>query len=163
MRQLIAIALVSTLSLSTLSISAVAAGAQTASIAGIAQSTAGQTVANATVQLRNLATGPLAGTTTSSTAGSFGFTGLAAGNYSIEVVNAAGQIIGTSTAIPVAAGATVTGITVMATPVAAAAAAGGAALLGVKGSNKALLISSIAAAAGIVAVVGLVNDASPSE
>ena len=162
MRQLIAIALVSTLSLSTLPISAMAAGAQTASIAGIAQSAAGQIVANATVRLRNLGTGPLAGTTTSSTTGSFGFTGLAAGNYSVEVVNAAGQIVATSTAIPVAAGATITGVTVTAPAVAAAAAAGGAAL-GVKGKNKALLISTIAAVAGIVTVVGVVNDASPSE
>ena len=162
MRQIIAIALVSTLSLSLLPISAMAAGAPTASIAGIAQSAAGQIVANATVRLRNLGTGPLAGTTTSSTTGSFGFTGLAAGNYSVEVVNAAGQIVATSTAIPVAAGATITGVTVTAPAVAAAAAAGGAAL-GVKGKNKALLISTIAAAAGIVTVVGVVNDASPSE
>lgn len=162
MRQLIAIALVSTLSLSTLSISAMAAGAQTASIVGIAQSAAGQTVANATVRLRNLGTGPLAGTTTSSTTGEFGFTGLAAGNYSVEVVNAAGQTIATSTAISVEAGATITGITVTAPAVAATPAAGGAAL-GVKGKNKALLITTIAAAAGIVTVVGVVNDASPSE
>lgn len=162
MRQLIAIALVSTLSLSTLSISAMAAEAQTASIAGIAQSAAGQTVANATVRLRNLGTGPLAGTTTSSTFGEFGFTGLAAGNYSVEVVNAAGQTIATSTVISVAAGAIITGVTVTAPAVAAVPAAGGAAL-GVKGKNKALLITTVAAAAGIVTVVGLVNDASPSK
>src|SRR5437867_288210 len=74
-----------------------------ASIAGTARSTAGQTVANVTVQLRNLATGQLTGKTTSSATGSFGFTGLAAGNYSVEIVNAAGQLIGTTAAIPVAA------------------------------------------------------------
>jgi Carboxypeptidase regulatory-like domain len=163
MRQLIAIALVSTLSLSTLSISAMAAGAQTASIVGIAQSAAGQTVVNATVRLRNLGTGPLAGTTTSSGTGAFGFTGLAAGNYSVEVVNADGQIIATSTAIPLAAGATITGVTVTAFAVPAAAAAAGGGAFGVRGKNKALLISTIAAAAGIVTVVGVVNDASPSE
>ena len=163
MRQIIAIALASTLSLSTLPISVVAAAAQTASIAGITQSVTGQNVANATVQLRNLGTGPLAGTTTSSATGSFGFTGLAAGNYSVEVVNAAGQIIGSSTAIPVTAGAAVTGVTVTATAAAAAAAGGGAAAAKMLGSNKALLITTIAAAAGIATTVALVNDASPSK
>ena len=162
MRQIIAIALASTLSFSALPISVVAAGAQTASIAGITQSVTGQNVANATVQLRNLGTGPLAGTTTSSPTGSFGFTGLAAGNYSVEVVNAAGQIMGSSTAIQVAAGAAVTGVTVTATA-AAAAAGGGAAAAQVLGSKKALLITTIAAAAGIATTVALVNDASPSK
>ena len=162
MHQMIAIALASTLSLSTLPISVVAAAAQTASIAGITQSVTGQNVANATVQLRNLGTGPLAGTTTSSATGSFGFTGLAAGNYSVEVVNAAGQIMGSSTAIQVAAGAAVTGVTVTATA-AAAAAGGGAAAAKLLGSNKALLITTIAAAAGIATTVALVNDASPSK
>jgi Carboxypeptidase regulatory-like domain len=163
MRQIIAIALASTLSFSALPISVVAAGAQTASIAGITQSVTGQNVANATVQLRNLGTGPLAGTTTSSATGSFGFTGLAAGNYSVEVVNAAGQIMGSSTAIQVAAGAAVTGVTVTATAAAAAAAGGGAAAAQGLKSKKALLITTIAAAAGIATTVALVNDASPSK
>jgi hypothetical protein len=99
MRQLIATAVIFALSMYAMPISAAAQG-QAASIAGTAQSAAGQTVANVTVQLRNLATGQLTGTTTSSASGSFGFGGLAAGNYSIEVVNAAGQIIGASAAIP---------------------------------------------------------------
>ena len=163
MRQLIAIALASTLSLSTLTIPVVAAGAQTASIAGIAKSAAGQTVANATVRLRDLATGPLAGTTTSSTTGSFGFTGLAAGNYSIEVVNAAGQITGTSTAIPVAAGATITGVNVTASAAPAAGAAASPNTGGGHGISKAVLITTIAAALGILGVVAVVNDASPSK
>ena len=163
MRQLIAIALTSTLSLSTLPVTAVAAGAQTASIAGIAQNAAGLTVANATVQLRDLATGPLAGATISSSTGSFGFTGLAAGYYSIEVVNSAGQIIGTSTAIPVAAGATITGVTVTASAAAPAAAAGGAAVAGSTHTSKLLIITTVAGAAGIAAIVGVVKSASPSE
>ena len=97
------------------------AQAQGASLAGTATSSTGQTVANATVQLRNLATGQLAGTTTSNAAGAFGFTGLQAGNYVVEVVNAAGQIVGTSASVSVAAGAAITGVTVTAS----AAAIGG--------------------------------------
>jgi Carboxypeptidase regulatory-like domain len=163
MRQLIAIALASTLSLSALPLSAAAATAPTASIAGIAQSANGQSVANATVQLRNLGIGPLASTTITLANGSFDFTGLAAGNYSIEVVNAYGQVIGTSTAIPVAPGAAVTGVTVMASPAAAPAAASAAAAAGSKHFSKAVIITTAAAAAGIVSVVAVVRDASPSK
>lgn len=141
--------------------------AQGASLAGTATSSTGQTVANATVQLRNLATGQLAGTTTSSATGTFSFAGLQAGNYAVEVVNAAGQIIGTSASVAVAAGATITGVTVTASAAAlggaaaAGAAGGGAAATGI---STAVIITTIAAAGGVVGVVAAVNnnDASPS-
>ncbi len=129
-----------------------------ASLAGTAHNAAGETVPNITVQLRDLATGQLAGTTTSSATGSFEFTGLAAGNYSIEIVNAAGQIIGTSAAVPVVAGAAVTGVTVTAAGAAAAAAASAA-----TGVSSALIVTTAAAAAGVAAIVTVVPDASPSQ
>ena len=161
------------LAASTLALSVPTSGsaqAQAASLAGTAQSAAGQTLANVTVQLRDLATGQLTGATTSSATGSFGFSGLAAGNYSIEVVNAAGQIIGTSTAIPVAAGATVTGVSVTASAAVAAAAGGAAAAAGAVGGSaaatavgSAVVVTSAAASAGIVAVVTVAPDASPSQ
>ena len=75
------------------------------SIAGSAGSSSGRAMANATVRLRSVATGQLAGTTTSNAAGQFIFTGLPAGTYAVEVIDAAGQIVGTSAAIPLAAGA----------------------------------------------------------
>src|SRR2546428_4790967 len=104
---------------------AAAAQAQAAAaISGSATTSTGQTVANVTVQLRNLATGQLAGSTTSTVTGSFSFTGIAAGNYAVEVVNAVGQVIGTSSAITATAGAAITGVTVTASAAAAAAAAG---------------------------------------
>ena len=134
-----------------------AAQAQAASLAGTAQNAAGQAVADITVQLRDLATGQLAGTTTSSATGSFAFTEIAAGNYSIEIVNAAGQIIGTSAAVPVAAGAAVTGVTVTA---AGAAAAGGRAAATV---SRAVIVTAAAAIAGVAAVVTVVPDASPKQ
>ena len=124
MRRIVALALASSLALSSAPLFAAQA---TASLAGTATSSSGQSVANATVHLRNLANGQIAGTTTSSTTGSFSFAGLQAGNYAVEVVNAAGQIIGTSASIGVAAGATVTGIAVSTSAVLAGAAAGGAA------------------------------------
>jgi hypothetical protein len=167
MRQIIAVALVSTLSMAMMPIPAAAAQGQAGSLAGTAQTATGQTVANVRVQLRNLANGTLSGSTTSSGTGAFSFTGLAAGNYSVEIVNAAGQIIGTSAAIPVAAGAAVTGITVTASAAAAggaaaaAAAGGGAAATG--GISTAVIVTTVAVGAGIAAVIVVKNRASASQ
>ena len=136
-----------------------------ASIAGNATTSTGQTIANATVQLRDLVTGSLAGTTTSSATGTFAFVGLQAGSYAVEVVSAAGQIIATSASIAVSAGATITGITVSATAAALAGAAAatvagaGAAV----GASTAIVVTSVAAAAGIAgAVAASTQTASPS-
>jgi hypothetical protein len=135
-----------------------AAGAGSASIAGAARSAAGKVTANTTVQLRDVATGQLAGTTTSNAAGAFSFTGLEAGNYVVEVVNAAGQIIGTSASIAVAAGAVVTGVGVSAA--AAAAAAGGA---GAFFGSTLGIVTLAAAGAGVAGVtVASRTPASPS-
>jgi len=173
MRRLTALALAFGMSLSGAPLVAAPARGgqgQTASVSGTATSSAGQTVANTTVQLRNLATGQLSGTTTSSATGTFSFTGLPAGNYAVEVVNAAGQIIGTSSSIAVAAGATITGVTVTASAAAAGAAAGagaaaaGAGAAATGGISTAVIVTSLAAAGGIAGVVVAVNnnDASPS-
>ena len=166
MRRLVAAALALALSLHAIPI--VAAGragqAQTASLAGTATSSAGQTVANATVQLRTLATGQLAGTTTSSASGAFSFAGLPAGNFAVEVVNAAGQIIGTSASISVAAGATITGVTVTATGAALGAAAGAAAggAGAAAGISTAVIVTTVAVAAGVAAIVIVRTNSSPS-
>ena len=136
-----------------------------ASITGNATTSTGQTIANVTVQLRDLVTGSLAGTTTSSATGTFAFVGLQAGSYTVEVVSAAGQIIATSASIAVSAGATITGITVSATAAALAGAAAatvagaGAAV----GASTAIVVTSVAAAAGIAgAVAASTQTASPS-
>jgi hypothetical protein len=134
-----------------------AAQAATGTILGTAKTSAGKTVANTTVRLRDLATNQLSGTTMSNGSGAFGFTGLQAGNYVIEVVNAAGEIIGTSASVAVAAGAAVTGVTVTAAAVGAAAVGGG---LG----TVAITSIVVAAGAGTVAtVVAVKSDASPSK
>ena len=169
MRRIVALALASSLTLSSAPLFAAQA---TASLAGTATSSSGQSVANATVHLRNLANGQIAGTTTSSTTGSFSFAGLQAGNYAVEVVNAAGQIIGTSASIGVAAGATVTGIAVSTSAVLAGAAAGGAAAgaaaagagAATAGISTAVIVTTAAAAAGVAGAVAIAKkgDASPS-
>jgi len=105
--------------------------ATTASLSGTASSSNGQKLPGTVVQLRSLATGQLAGTTTSSALGQFGFADLNPGNYAVEVVNAAGQIVGTSASVMVSVGAAVTDVGVTAStalatasPVASAAPVG---------------------------------------
>jgi hypothetical protein len=139
------------------------------SIAGSATTSAGQTVANATVQLRNLVTGQLAGTTTSTATGTFTFAGVQAGSYAVEVVSAAGQIVGTSASIAVASGATITSVAVTTTAALTGAAAGGAAAAGAAGAgaaagvSTAVIVTTVAAVGGIVGAVAVAtNNASPS-
>jgi hypothetical protein len=137
------------------------AGAQapvaTGAINGTAQSAAGQALPNYTVQVRNLQTGELAGTTTSNAAGSFSFAGLNPGTYVVEVVSPAGAIVGSSAATVVGPGAIVS-VTVSATAAAAFAGAAGG------GISTAVIVTSVAAAAGIagIAVVVARDDASAS-
>jgi len=148
MRRLLAVVVACFLSAAPL----LGAAQATASIAGAARSNAGQPMANSTVQLRNLMTGQLAGTTTSSSSGAFTFAGLPAGRYAVEVLNATGQIIGTSAALDVAAGAAISGVGVAAGAAGAAAAGAGAGL-------SAGWIATITAAA-IGAGVGIYAGAS---
>ena len=110
----------------------------TGGITGTAQSSQGQTLANYTVRIRNLSNGNLAGSTISGAAGEFSFVGLNPGNYAIEIVDAAGNIVGTSASIGVTAGVTVS-VTVTASAAAALGGAlgGAAAAGGVAGSPRA--------------------------
>jgi hypothetical protein len=156
MRRLLSLTLAVTLSTMTLPISAADAAQAGGTITGTAQNQSGQALGNYTVRVRNLDTGNLAGSTTSSVAGNFSFAGLAPGNYAIEIVNAAGNIVGTSPAITLAAGATVSISVTAAAAVAAASAAG---------ISTALLVTTLAAAGGVTGIVVAAKkgDASPSK
>jgi hypothetical protein len=97
-------------------------------------------------------------TTTSSSTGAFSFSLVNPGNYVVEVLNAAGRVVGTSASVSVAAGVAITGVTVSAT--AAAVAASAAAVAGV---STIAAVTSAAAAAGVVGLVTATQgDASPS-
>jgi hypothetical protein len=176
MRRLIAFTTILALSLTSVPlfaasggrVAAIRQGQTTGTVTGTAQSAQGQTLANYTVRIRNLANGNVAGATTSNAAGQFTFAGLNPGNYAIEIVNAAGQIVATSASVAVAAGATVS-VTVTASAAAALGAAGaGAAAAGGAGAasagvSTALIVTTVAVAAGIVGVVVAVKaNASPS-
>jgi hypothetical protein len=145
--------------------SALAAGARQAASAGSLSGTAaragGRAMANATVQLRDIATGQIAATTTSSAGGQFTFAKLPAGNYMVEVVDASGRIVGTSASILVAPGAAVIGVTVT-------GSAAGAAVAGLTtGSFFASTAGVVTLAAAGAAVAGVTvaatrTTASPS-
>lgn len=152
----IALTVALSLPLSPLGVTGVAQ-AEVASIAGAAASSTGETLVNATVQLRDLATGTVSGTTTSSSTGAFSFVAINPGNYIVEVLNAAGQVVGTSASISVAAGAAITGVAVSATAAAVTAAAS------VAGISTIVAVTAAAAAAGVVGIVAVgQGDASPS-
>jgi hypothetical protein len=85
------------------------------SMSGSVRNPSGRSIANATVRLRDLQTGQLAGTTTSDAAGQFSFPGLAAGSFTVEIVNASGEIIGSSAPISVEPGQAITGVVVSTT------------------------------------------------
>jgi hypothetical protein len=103
-----------------------AAAQQTGSLAGIAKDNGGNPLGNYTVRLRNVASGQLVGTGKTAADGAFTFSNLQAGNYVIEIVDAAGKVIATSASIPLAAGAALTGVVVTASAASAAAIAGAA-------------------------------------
>ena len=134
------------------------AQAELGSVGGTATSSAGETLVNATVQLRDLATGTVTSTTTSSSTGAFSFAAVNPGNYVVEVLNAAGQVVGTSASVSVAAGAAITGVTVTATAAAVAASAAAA------GVGTIVAVTSAAAAAGVAGIAAATGqgDASPS-
>lgn len=171
MRRILTIAFVAALLVPTTAVVVSAAQAQLGALAGTATDAATTPLANVIVQLRDVVTGQLVGTTTSSATGAFSFTGLAAGNFAVEVVNAAGQIIGTSASITVAAGASITGVTVTASAAALAGAAGGAAgALGAAagggaaaGASTATVIITSAAGAGLAGGVAISESGSPAQ
>jgi hypothetical protein len=158
MRRILALVLSCVMVLTVVPISA-AGGAQ-----GGTGTISGTTLANYTVRVRNVTTGQLVGSTTSNGSGGFTFTGLAPADYVVELVDAAGNIVGTSAALTVAAGATVN-VTLSASALAAAGGGAGAVGGGLAGFfGSALGIVTIAGiGAGITGwIIGTRETASPS-
>lgn len=167
MRKLISAGLVLAMVLLGVPMSASAAvkpaSRQQGTINGMAQGANKQPLPNYSVRVRNVASGQVAGTTTSNAAGNFSFAGLEPGSYVIEIVDAAGKVVGLSPSIAVAAGSTVS-VTVSATAAGAIAGAstGGFSLFGLGPLASVAVIS----AAGVAAVAGVVaarDTASPSK
>jgi hypothetical protein len=126
-------------------------------ISGVARSASGQPLPDHVVRLRNAETGQLTASTTSGAAGEVSFAGLNSGTYVVEVLNAAGQVIGTSAAIVLSPLAMVaSGLVIQASAIGAAAAAGSAG--GAFLTSTLGIVTIAAVAAGVVGAVAVVRN-----
>jgi hypothetical protein len=134
-----------------------------ASINGTVMSPTGQPLTDTVVQARNLLTGAVEGSTTTAPGGQFSIVGLDPGSYVVEIVDAGGQIIGTSSFIAATAGATIAA-TVTATSGALTAVSTVTGLAATLTTTAAETVKFAAAAAGVAGVVAPpdVPTASPS-
>lgn len=123
-----------------------------ATISGTVVAPTGQPLSSVVVQARNLLTGRIAGASATTATGEYTITGLAPGSYVLEIVDAAGQIVGTSSFISAAAGATVAA-TVTATSGALTAVSTVTGLAATLTTTAAESIKFAAAAAGVAGVV----------
>ncbi len=162
MRKSVAVVLVFAMATLTWPATLAAAAQQAGGLTGVAAGADKAPLANVTVQLRNAQTGQLVGSTKANAAGQFAFAGISPGAFVLEIVDAAGNILGTATAT-VTAGV-VTTVSVTATALGAAAVAAGAAggLTGLLAGTSLLVISTAAAAGITIAVVATREEASPS-
>jgi hypothetical protein len=89
---------------------------QAGQISGMARGSNGQPLVNQAARLRNLDNGQIAANSTTNATGQFSFAGLSSGNYVVEIVDAAGSIVGTTSPISLTPAAMVaTGVTATAT------------------------------------------------
>lgn len=162
MRRVISVFLVLAFAAFVSPIPVVVAQSQTGNVNGVAADASKNPLANHTVRLRNLANGQITSVTQSSATGTFSFTGITPGNFVIEIVNAAGNVIATSSTIAVTAGTTAA-ITVTASAITSLAAASGATGLAALFSGTSLVVVTAAGLAAVaIGVVATQDDASPS-
>ncbi len=139
-----------------------AAQEQLGGVQGTAQDAAQQAVGNVTVNLRNVQTGQIVSSTTANAAGQFSFAGISPGSFLIEIVDAAGNILGTAT-VTVTAGAVATvAVTATALGVAAVAAGTAGGLAGLLTGTSLLAVTAATVAGFTLAIVATRPPASPS-
>ena len=131
-----------------------AAAKSTGTITGVARSTAGQPLGGHSVRVRSVRTGDVVATATTSANGSFVVASLDPGSYVVEIVDAAGRIVGTSAIATVVEGS----IASLVVTAASTELVGGVA--------TALIVTLVAASAA--AAIGIVvattgDEASPSQ
>jgi hypothetical protein len=160
-RRLLVAALMFALVVPSVPLLAAGSAAQSAGlVAGTARSPTGQAIPRIAMQLRNLQTGEIVGTTISDTDGLFRFEGLQPGTYAAEILNAAGEVVGASASVVLSAPAMVaTGLTATAVGGGLAGAGIGAGFL----TSAWGLVTIAAIGAGVVGVtVAARPNASPS-
>jgi hypothetical protein len=123
-----------------------------AHITGRVMTPGGNPMANTMVRARNLLDGQIGASTSTASAGQFAVN-VNPGSYLLEVVDAGGQIVGTSSFISAAAGTTVTAATVTASTGVLGAVTTTAGLVSTLGSTAARSVTYAAAAAGVAGIV----------
>lgn len=162
MRKVLAIVLAVSLAALTSPVGVQAAARQqTGGVQGTALDAAKKPLAKHTIQLRN-AQGQLVGSATSDAAGQFSFTGIQPGTFTIEIVDAAGNILGTAAAAVTAGAVTTVAVTATALGVAAVAAGAAGGLAGLLTGTSLLVITAATVTGITVAVVATRPEASPS-
>jgi hypothetical protein len=157
MRRVLVFALVLFASLHPVLASAAQGQSVAGTISGSATDAGGKAIANVGVRLRNVVSGELFGsTTTTNAAGQFTFVGVTPGTYAVEVFNTTG-VAGTSVSITLGNGSAVTGVSVV------ASLAGGASTGGSFFSSTVGIITVAAAGAAVAGVtVAAQGTESPS-
>jgi hypothetical protein len=123
-----------------------------AHISGRVVTPGGDPIANTVVRARNLLSGQIGGSTATASAGQFALN-VNPGSYLLEVVDAGGQIVGTSSFISAAAGTAITAATVTASTGVFSTVTTTAGLVSMLGSTAARSVTYAAAAAGVAGVV----------
>jgi hypothetical protein len=159
MRKIVSVGLIFVMTLAAASSILVAQSGGT--MTGVARGNHLQSLASVNVQLRNLDTGAVVGTTMTTEAGTFTFPALPAGHYIAEVVDAAGKVLGVGAPVSLPAGGTATTSVIALAFGPAASTASGFSFLGL-GPVTTMTILGAAAAASVSAVVATRPDASPS-
>ena len=140
------------------------AAGSTGSVSGVAHGADNAPLRNYTVRVRNMANGQIAGTTTSSGGGEFSFASLEAGNYVVEVLDPAGQVVGVSPTVGVTGGGAMN-VTISASAAGAMTASDddhkGFSLFGL-GTLGSVAVLTAAGVAGVTAIIATQKDASPS-
>ena len=130
-------------------------------LVGVLKDSSGKPLQNATVNVLDQS-GKVVGSVTTDANGLFSVANLSAGTYSIQAVNAAGQVLVGASSISVGAGVTTT-LTATATATGTlAVASGSAGFIAALGGPIAAAALASAGVVGAVAIQQAVKDASPS-
>lgn len=152
MRKVFAFGLMFVVAVFGMPVGALAQGGQTGTLQGVAKDATQKDLPRVKVQVRG-PNGELVANGTTTGTGQFSFAGLNPGNYTIEIVDAVGNVVGSSAPVAVTAGATATvSVTAAAAGAIAAAAGGGVSLFGL-GTIGTVAVVSGAAAITTAAVV----------
>lgn len=134
----------------------------TASLTGTVRWTDSTPLAQGDVRLRRIETGEQIASIRSGPAGEFDFLGLRPGTYFIDVVDAAGRVVGMSAPIVATAGGVQSVSIVAVVGGVLARSSGGFSLFGL-GPLASMAVLGAAGAAAVTAVVATTPDASPSQ